>query len=76
MTRFSTLRPGLFAGVVLIGALALAGCHKAAPVAVEAGPRAVRVARVVQEPLSSTLTVSGLLASAVRAVSRSLSPRL
>jgi len=61
MTRLSTLRPGLFAGVVLIGALALAGCHKAAPTAAEAAPRAVRVARVVKEPLSSTLTVSGLL---------------
>src|SRR6201996_9109283 len=61
MTRSSIFRSGLLAGGAVMGALALAGCHKAASAAVEAGPRAVRVARVVQEPLSSTLTVSGLL---------------
>ena len=63
MTRSSTLRPGLFAGAALIGVLMLAACHKPAPVATETPPRAVRVARVVNEPLASALTVSGILTS-------------
>lgn len=62
MTRSFPLRSGLLAGAALIGALAIAGCHKAEPAAsAEAAPRAVRVARVVDQPLASTLTVSGLL---------------
>ena len=63
MTRSSTLRPGLFAGAALIGVLMLAACHKPAPVATETPPRAVRVARVANEPLASALTVSGILTS-------------
>jgi HlyD family secretion protein len=59
------LRSGLLAGAaVVVGALALAGCQKAAsraPAAAEAPPRSVRVARVVNEPLASALTVSGIL---------------
>ena len=61
MTRSSIFRPGLFAGVALVGVLVLGGCHKAASAAAEAAPRSVRVARVVNEPLASALTVSGLL---------------
>ena len=61
MSRSSTLRSSFLAGAALIGCLALAGCHKAAAVAAEASPRAVRVARVVNEPLASALTVSGIL---------------
>jgi len=61
MSRSSSLRPGLYAGAALIGCLALAGCHKASTVTADAAPRAVRVARVVNEPLASALTVSGLL---------------
>ena len=61
MTRSSKLRLGLLAGAALAGALVLAGCQKPTAVAAEAAPRAVRIARVVNEPLASTLTVSGLL---------------
>jgi HlyD family secretion protein len=63
LLRSGLLRSGLLACVVMagLGALALGGCHKAPAVAAEATPRAVRVARVVNEPLASTLTVSGLL---------------
>jgi HlyD family secretion protein len=66
MTRSSNLRSGLLAAAALAtflgGALALDGCQKGAPVAAaEAAPRAVRVARVVNEPLASALTVSGIL---------------
>ena len=61
MTRSSLLRPALLAGAAVIGALALAGCHKASSAPAEAAPRAVRVARVVNEPLASALTVSGIL---------------
>lgn len=43
-----------------MGVLLVAGCNKPA-VKAEAAPRAVRVARVVNEPLASALTVSGLL---------------
>jgi HlyD family secretion protein len=60
MIRPSHIRPDLLAGVVLVGAVALAGCQKH-EVAAQVGPRAVRVARVVNEPLASVLTVSGLL---------------
>jgi len=49
-------------GIFVFGALAVAGCQKTAPAAAaEAAPRSVRVARVVNEPLASTLTVSGIL---------------
>jgi HlyD family secretion protein len=66
MIRSSRLRSGLFAGAALAaflgGALALDGCQKGTPVAAaEAAPRSVRVARVVNEPLASALTVSGIL---------------
>jgi HlyD family secretion protein len=60
MIRPSHIRPDIFAGAALIGALALAGCQKPAAQA-EVAPRAVRVARVVNEPLASALTVSGIL---------------
>jgi HlyD family secretion protein len=68
MTRSSLIgsgqrRSGLFASAAVAAcALALAGCQKpkvqAAP---EATPRAVRIARVINEPLASALTVSGIL---------------
>jgi HlyD family secretion protein len=61
MTRSFPLRSGLLAGAALIGALALAGCQKPTVAAAEAAPRSVRVARVVNEPLASALTVSGIL---------------
>ena len=61
MTGSFKLRLGLLAGAALAGALVLAGCQKPNAVAAEAAPRAVRIARVVNEPLASTLTVSGLL---------------
>jgi HlyD family secretion protein len=56
-----TLRSILLAGA-LTGAVALAGCQGAPnKAAVEAPPRAVRVARVTSQPLASALTISGLL---------------
>ena len=61
MNRSSKLRFGLLAGAAVAGALALAGCQKPNAVAAEAAPRAVRVARVLNEPMASTLTVSGIL---------------
>jgi HlyD family secretion protein len=62
MIRPSHIRPDLLASAALMaGALTLAGCHKAPVAAAEAAPRAVRVARVVSEPLASVLTVSGIL---------------
>jgi HlyD family secretion protein len=66
MTRSSHFRSGLLAGapligVVILGALAVAGCQKTTSAAAEAAPRTVRVARVVNEPLASTLSVSGIL---------------
>jgi HlyD family secretion protein len=62
MIRPSHIRPDLIASAALIGALALGACQKpATKAAAEATPRAVRVARVVNEPLASALTVSGLL---------------
>lgn len=61
MTRSSTLRFGLLAGAAAAAALALAGCQKPQAATAETGPRSVRVARVVDEPLASALTVSGLL---------------
>jgi HlyD family secretion protein len=66
MTRSSHLRQGklrlgLLTGVAVIGALAVSGCHKAPAANAEVAPRSVRVARVVDQPLASTLTVSGLL---------------
>jgi HlyD family secretion protein len=66
MTRSSQVRSGLLAGAALIATfgvpLVLAGCQKGSPVAAaEAAPRSVRVARVVNEPLASALTVSGIL---------------
>lgn len=63
MTRSSHFRSGLLAGgAVIAGALMLAACQKAAaPTAAEITPRSVRVARVVNEPLASALTVSGIL---------------
>ena len=62
MTRSSAL----FAGaapitIFLVGTVILAGCHKPAPTVAEATPRAVRVAKVVNEPLASALAVSGIL---------------
>ncbi|MGZ3276060.1 MAG: efflux RND transporter periplasmic adaptor subunit [Caulobacteraceae bacterium] len=63
MTLASHFRPVLLGGAaVAIAALALAGCQKAtATVARESTPRAVRVARVLNQPLASALTVSGIL---------------
>lgn len=58
MTRSST---SLFAGAALMSVLALSGCKKPAPTVVEVPPRSVRVAQVVNEPLASALTVSGIL---------------
>ena len=60
MTRSSKTRLGLLAAAA-VGALAVSGCRKPPAAAAEAAPRAVRVARVVDEPLTSTLTVSGVL---------------
>ena len=51
----------LFAAAALASAAALAACHKPPVANVDAPPRAVRVARVENQPLSSALTVSGLL---------------
>jgi HlyD family secretion protein len=59
MIRPSHIRPDLLAAVVL-GSLTVAGCQKH-EAATQPGPRAVRIARVVNEPLASVLTVSGLL---------------
>jgi HlyD family secretion protein len=66
MNRASHLRKGkllqgLLVTAAVIGAVALAGCHKPQAAAAEAAPRAVRVARVVDQPLASALTVSGIL---------------
>jgi HlyD family secretion protein len=59
--RQGKLHLGLLATAAVIGALAVSGCQKPQAVAAEAAPRAVRVARVVDQPLASTLTVSGIL---------------
>jgi HlyD family secretion protein len=56
----SSARPALLAGV-LAAALATAACHKPAAPAAATPPRAVRVARVANQPLASALQVSGLL---------------
>lgn len=60
MIRPSHIRPDLVASAAVAGLLLLSGCQKASPAA-DAAPRAVRVARVVNEPLASALTLSGLL---------------
>ena len=61
MTLHARLRTILFAGACLTSAAVLAGCQKPAAANAEAAPRAVRIARVLSQPLTSALTVSGLL---------------
>jgi HlyD family secretion protein len=60
MTLPRSLRSVLLAGALLTAA-AVAGCQKPAVANTDAAPRSVRIARVVSQPLSSDLVVSGLL---------------
>jgi HlyD family secretion protein len=63
MTLKISYRSALLAGALASGAVAVAGCHKPAAASAESSPRAVRVARVLSQPLTSALTMSGLLVS-------------
>jgi HlyD family secretion protein len=61
MNTLSRVRSVLAAAALVATTGLLAACHPAPKANLEAPPRAVRVARVQNQPLTSALTVSGLL---------------